>query len=42
MPPRWRSMHGPAFTGDTTAALDALAADYDRRVIEAQAGLVPA
>jgi flavorubredoxin len=25
-------MHGPAFNGDTRAALDALAADYDRRV----------
>jgi flavorubredoxin len=24
-------MHGPAFTGDTAAALEALAADYDRR-----------
>lgn len=25
-------MHGPAFTGDTTAALDALGDDYDRRM----------
>lgn len=32
-------MHGPAFTGNTTEALNALAADYDRRVIEAQAGV---
>ena len=30
-------MHGSAFTGDTTEALDALARDYDRRVTEAQA-----
>ncbi len=30
-------MHGPAFTGDNRAALDALADDYDRRVAEAVA-----
>jgi flavorubredoxin len=30
-------MHGSAFTGDTTGALEALAADYDRRVTEAGA-----
>jgi len=24
-------MHGPSFTGDTSAALEALADDYDRR-----------
>ena len=29
-------MHGSAFTGDTTEALDALAGDYDRRVTEGQ------
>lgn len=28
-------MHGPAFTGDCAAALTALAADYDRRVLAA-------
>lgn len=27
-------MHGPAFTGDGAAALEALAADYDRRLAE--------
>jgi flavorubredoxin len=27
-------MHGPSFAGDTTAALRALAADYDRRVLD--------
>jgi flavorubredoxin len=26
-------MHGPAFTGNTAAALEALAADYDRRTV---------
>jgi hypothetical protein len=30
-------MHGPAFTGDTTAALHALADDYDTRVAAALA-----
>jgi hypothetical protein len=25
-------MHGPAFSGDGAAALESLAADYDRRV----------
>ncbi len=30
-------MHGPAFTGDNQEALEALAADYDRRHAEATA-----
>jgi hypothetical protein len=31
-------MHGPSFTGDGTAALHALADDYDRRVSEEMRG----
>lgn len=31
-PKRLALMHGPSFAGDAVAALDALAADYDRRV----------
>lgn len=34
-PHRLALMHGPSFAGDGAAALDALAADYDRRVREA-------